>query len=339
MPNKITKEGFQKRIDKKFPNQKYNLIEFNGLQGPCKIECLKCGSIITYNQSRYFENNKQGLCKKCYHQSPAGVARINYTNNTFQEKINDHFGEGKYQVIEYFSARKGAKLICLKCNKEIFVKDVSHITRQKTLCACFKEDKDNCDSLKDIQRKIDEKFGTNEFILLDFKRESNKIKVKHKCGFIRQIDRSRFFDRGRCPQCDRAISHGERNIAGILVDLKVPFETQKTFEDLKSLKGKLLRFDFFVANKYAIEFNGLQHYKSVDYFGGEEAFEVRQFYDNQKEDYCKKNNIPLLIIPYWEIKKVKDLIISFLESNDYPFEEQGQAARNGDLPKQEEEIV
>lgn len=34
--------------------------------------------------------------------------------------------------------------------------------------------------------------------------------------------------------------------------------------------------------------------------------------DNIKNEYCKKNNIPLLRIPYWKKKNIKKIITEYL---------------------------
>ena len=47
-----------------------------------------------------------------------------------------------------------------------------------------------------------------------------------------------------------------------------------------------------------IEFQGAQHYKVIEYFGGEEQFKKQVRYDNIKRAYCKNHNIKLIEIPY-----------------------------------------
>jgi hypothetical protein len=60
-----------------------------------------------------------------------------------------------------------------------------------------------------------------------------------------------------------------------------------------------LSFDFYLPNeRICIEYNGQQHYKSCDIFGGEEGFEKQQIRDNIKRQYCKDNGIKLIEIPY-----------------------------------------
>jgi very-short-patch-repair endonuclease len=67
------------------------------------------------------------------------------------------------------------------------------------------------------------------------------------------------------------------------------------------------KFDFYLP-KYnlAIEINGGQHYREIDYFGGKSFFQKQKKLDNQKRQFCKKNQIELLEIPY-ENKKINTI--------------------------------
>ena len=56
-----------------------------------------------------------------------------------------------------------------------------------------------------------------------------------------------------------------------------------------------------------IEYNGKQHYEQPK--GNWGSIEKIQKYDNLKKEYCKKNNIPLIIIKYDENYSIKDLLI------------------------------
>ena len=108
-------------------------------------------------------------------------------------------------------------------------------------------------------------------------------------------------------------SKGERLVGNLLRELGIPFEEQKTFSDLKH-KG-LLRFDFYFEHegrKFAIEFQGEQHYRPIDYFGGEKAFEEQQIRDKIKEDYCKKNDIKLIKVNILKTETVKKKVASEL---------------------------
>ena len=46
-----------------------------------------------------------------------------------------------------------------------------------------------------------------------------------------------------------------------------------------------------------IEYDGEQHYKPIY---GEDSLKLVQRHDKIKDDYCRKNNITLIRVPYWE---------------------------------------
>ena len=48
----------------------------------------------------------------------------------------------------------------------------------------------------------------------------------------------------------------------------------------------------------AIEYQGIQHYQSVDFFGGQEALDQRQALDRAKRDLCRENGVRLIEWPY-----------------------------------------
>jgi hypothetical protein len=93
------------------------------------------------------------------------------------------------------------------------------------------------------------------------------------------------------------MSKGEKLIANLLRDLGIPFEQEKKYADLKS-RG-FLRFDFVFevqGRKFAVEFQGQQHYRPVDFFGGQAAFEDLQKRDRIKREYCHQEDIQLIYI-------------------------------------------
>ena len=75
-----------------------------------------------------------------------------------------------------------------------------------------------------------------------------------------------------------------------------------------------LRYDFIILENDSpirlIEFDGPQHTKPSDYFGGEEAFKKLQHNDNLKNEYARNHHIPLVRIPYKERDNITlDLIM------------------------------
>lgn len=101
-------------------------------------------------------------------------------------------------------------------------------------------------------------------------------------------------------------SSGEVKIEKYLIKNKFNYIKEFTF---KGLDRK--RFDFYlIKENVCIEFDGVQHYKAIEYFGGIETFIATQNNDKLKNDYCKQNKINLIRIPYTDennIDKILDL--------------------------------
>ena len=116
--------------------------------------------------------------------------------------------------------------------------------------------------------------------------------------------------------CDSR-SNGERSITYLLNKNNILFEQEKSFDSCKMKKYGKLRFDFYVNNQYLIEFDGEQHFIEREKgWNDPEKLKKTQERDAFKNQWCKKNNIPLIRIPYWHIKKlcIEDLL---LETSEY----------------------
>lgn len=98
------------------------------------------------------------------------------------------------------------------------------------------------------------------------------------------------------------MSNYEEKIISLLQKSKYRFEREKRFSDLK--KGRY-RFDFEVYVDGApvlLEVQGEQHTQHVSKFYNTRAdFEKAKERDRCKISYCLAHNIPIYIIPYWEI--------------------------------------
>ena len=98
-----------------------------------------------------------------------------------------------------------------------------------------------------------------------------------------------------CPVCNE--SRGERDIAHYLNKHNVKYIPQYTFNNCKN--QRVLPFDFYLPEyNVCIEYDGEQHYRSVEHFGGENGIKQRQLNDFIKTTYCQTNSIILLRIKY-----------------------------------------
>ena len=98
-------------------------------------------------------------------------------------------------------------------------------------------------------------------------------------------------------------SRGEIKIEEILQKAGMNFVEEYSFPSLCSSNGKPLRFDFAVFDDdenlmFLIEYQGIQHYEAKSKFGGRSGLKKQQYNDMLKREFCKKNNIILLAIPY-----------------------------------------
>lgn len=110
-----------------------------------------------------------------------------------------------------------------------------------------------------------------------------------------------------CPKCNK--SKGENIICKWLKEHNIKYESQKRFYDCRD--KYTLPFDFYLSDyNIAIEYDGIQHYKPIEYFGGQESFKYTQKHDKIKNEYCENNNIKLLRIPYY--KNIEDELNNFL---------------------------
>jgi len=105
---------------------------------------------------------------------------------------------------------------------------------------------------------------------------------------------------------NRFASKYEAKIAYLLEKSNIEFIPQYRYNECRDKKP--LPFDFYLPEyDILIEIQGEQHYKSVNFFGGEEGFIERVRHDNIKYSFAKVNNIKLVIIKYDDVNKIKDI--------------------------------
>ena len=134
-------------------------------------------------------------------------------------------------------------------------------------------------------------------------------------GYVGRIREDHLMTGHACPICNNSI--GEKNVIKYLEEHQIDFIPQYTFDNCQYIKQ--LHFDFYLPNYNAcVEFDGIHHYKPVDFAGkgmewAKEQFEYVLLRDQIKNEYCKDNNIPLCRIKYTQdIKSVLDNFLSAL---------------------------
>jgi len=170
--------------------------------------------------------------------------------------------------------------------------------------------------ISEVKKQINIK-GNGEYELLEhnYLNAYTPINIKHlKCGHIYPITMTSFLRGSRCPKCNE--SKGENIIRCFCENNNIFFSTQYKFPNLVSDLGNCLRFDFAIFEdinksklKLLIEYDGIFHYKKVY---DQDGFELIQYHDKLKNQYCKNNKIPLLRIPYWEFDNVENILTYYL---------------------------
>jgi hypothetical protein len=100
---------------------------------------------------------------------------------------------------------------------------------------------------------------------------------------------------GGCIKCKE--SRGESKIRVFLDSSKIDYVKEKRFADCVDKRS--LPFDFYLPTfNMCIEFNGQQHYKPFNRFGGQISLSDQLKRDKIKKQYCDDKGINLLIIKY-----------------------------------------
>ena len=243
---------------------------------------------------------------------------IDLTNQTF----------GRLTVLEKDKTRKsnsGSYWICeCDCGNIKSIKSSSLRRGEIQSCGCLRNEK-VAQSKK--QQSEDEMIGKRFGKLIVQKRSEKKGSggelywlCQCDCGNAVEVrgNHLKRKDENRTVSCGcyhRSI--GATNIMDCLISNGIEFIDEYVFPDLSKS-----RFDFAIIENgkivRLIEFDGEQHYKDVEQWGG---LELQQKRDKVKNEYALSHNIPLVRIPYWERDKIT---LEMILGSTYEVREVGQ---------------
>lgn len=147
-------------------------------------------------------------------------------------------------------------------------------------------------------------------ILGEFKGAKIPMNIRHiKCGEIFKAKPISLLQGKRCPKCIR--SYGENRVEEVLIKLGVEYQTEWTIGGGELTK---LRYDFYLPEyRSCIEFDGSQHFKVVDRWGGDDALKGIMVRDMVKNHYCFYKSIELLRIPSWQFNDIESIVVEFID--------------------------
>lgn len=301
MSKSISQQEFEERIKKRFPLEKFNIISYKNMSSLLKIQCLNCQEILEYPQAKNFlAKNKRAGCSGCY-----GKQAKHFENLKLLQQ--------KYKIITQKKVSSSMWYTC-ECKKCGRIATHTLISFLKNSCRC--EGKGIHWTEEELKEYLKNEYQ-NEYVLLSpFKTVNDKSLFKHSCGFTWSTTPAHLlYNKTGCPKCCRKESKNCKLIENQLKQLSIDFEREKFLND------SLQRFDFYFEKdgiKYAIEYNGEQHYKYNPFFHGHDisVFEKYQERDKRKQNYCQQNNIKLIIIPYTFTKEeIKNYINKLFSSS------------------------
>ena len=260
----------------------YSLVDYINTRTYINIKCKDCGNIFSQTPDSHIYQ-KSG-CPIC-----GGTCK--YTTESFIKKSKQIFGDlYDYSFVNYINNKT-----------EVIIKCETHGIFSKLPCLHLRGfgcEQCSYDKLKLTQDCFIEKAklihgDKYDYSLVVYTGTNNNVDIKcDKHNIFKQIPHSHLKGSG-CPQCNE--SKGEQKIKEFLEKYNIIFFKQYKFDDCKNIK--ILKFDFYIPLlNLCIEFDGLQHFKPIEYFGGINTYEKIKINDNIKNDYCKNNNIKLLRI-------------------------------------------
>lgn len=217
---------------------------------------------------------------------------------------------------EYINIKaENLRIICGSCGNE-FTTSLSSINNSDGAClkCAHKKTRESLIlSSEEVKRRID---SVNGNILLnpeDYKGNSiSNLKIKcGECGeaYITTLANYEYNQKIRCDKCSQRISVPERKVMEIFHKFNISYEYNHRFDDCRG-KYRPLPFDFYLeAIKTIVETDGQHHYRPI---WGVEHFTRTKEYDKIKNQYCLKNNIHLIRIPYWDFDNIEQILIKEL---------------------------
>ena len=223
---------------------------------------------------------------------------------------------GRLLVLNETSKRKNNSIVwhCIcDCGNEYDVAGPS-LTRGRTRsCGCLKIESDHAPKGNVIDL-IGQKFG--HLTVIARAGSDNRGEAKWECecdcpAHPHIIVLGSNLRRGHTQSCGcERRSHGELKVEELLINNGIPY--MQEYQAFQFNNGKWAKFDFYINNKYFIEYDGETHYLcNIHGWHTPEQLEAQQERDMIKNQWCKEHSIPLIRIPYTHLNDlcIEDLLL------------------------------
>lgn len=238
---------------------------------------------------------RKNLCPICFPKKVNnGYNLIDFKKALIEKGITD------YELVsDFINTNTYVKMKHLVCGNvvDVIPDNILHGKYSCPICLANRYSRDYRRDTLSYRNQIETETAGEYTPISEYKDVYTYIKMRHNvCGNEWDITPQIFQHGRRCPRCS-GISYGERDIIRALEELDVLFEYQKSFADLRDINP--LTYDFYLPNyNTLIEYQGIQHYKPRELFGGDEAFNKQNIHDSKKRNYASIHGYTLLEIPY-----------------------------------------
>ena len=291
-----TDAEFKKEVFDLVGNEYVFLDSYVNTHAKLRVKHNKCGNIYKLQPSSFLTG----------HRCPDCSGKHQKTNAEFKQEIYDLVGDEYTFLDTYVNNSTKIKIRHNKCGNVYKTKPNTFLLGSRCpYCAGYMKKTD-----AQFKKEVFDLVGDEYTFLNAYVNNKTKLRVKHnKCGYVYKVTPTDFFHKhNRCSYCNSP--KGETIITKLLDTLNINYEPQKTFDDLRDTQP--LSYDFFVPDQnILIEYQGIQHYEPIDYFGGNSAFERQQKHDKMKANYAKDHGYNLIAVPYTEdnFSKIKKYLL------------------------------
>lgn len=303
---KLTTEEFIAKAIKVHGNRYgYLLVDYIDSRHTVKVVCPIHG-VFEQMGNIHLQGSGCPMCKVEMTKQICGKPLQSFINDCY--KI--HGKKYGYSMVIYVNNRTKVRIICPIHG--VFEQEPSaHLKGSGCpVCAGLAIAKSKTQTTEEFIKKARLVHGNRfEYSFVDYK--GSKTKVLIICpihGVFEQTPHNHLQGCG-CPVC-RA-SKGERKVEQYLIENNIKYIRQYKFNDCRG-KKRSLSFDFYLPDwNILIEYDGEYHYiarKHHDNQLGMIKLKEYQQRDKIKDDYCLKNNIRLIRIPYWDFKNIKKIL-------------------------------
>lgn len=237
-------------------------------------------------------------------------------------KIGAKFGRWTVLEIDVINPKSTAKkppkmaLCKCECGTQRYKEYRDLYSGRSLSCGCLRAEQLTEKNCQKGEIEIGTQFGCLTVIQdLGYRKQNSRNKrarwslCQCSCGTKIEVSNNNLRS-GNTKSCGCVNSFGENEIRKLLIKNNINFATEYIFNDLKGTRGGHLRFDFAIFDNNnqlieLIEFDGRQHFEGPDGIWTQSySKEIIEENDNRKNEYCKKHNIKLVRIPYYQLSKL-----------------------------------